>query len=60
MKPAPFTLQHYQDLLTRLVATHDNLAAAESAGDRAAAEKLRDGLRRLMERAREITRDGGA
>jgi hypothetical protein len=57
---APITIEQYQDLLIRLVATHDNLVAAESAGDRAVAEKLRTGLHRLMERAREVTRDGGA
>jgi hypothetical protein len=60
MRHAPVTIDQYQDLLTRLVATHDNLADAEAAGDRAAAEKLRAGLRRLVELAREVTRDGGA
>jgi len=60
MRYAPVTIEQYQDLLTRLVATHENLAAAEASGDRAAAEKLRAGLQRLMERAREVTQDGGA
>lgn len=60
MRNAPITIEQYQDLLLRLVATHDNLVAAEAAGDPAAAEKLRAGLRRLMERAREVTRDAGA
>jgi hypothetical protein len=60
MRRDPVTIEQYQDLLTRLVATHDNLAAAETSGDGAAAEKLRAGLRRLMERAREVTREGGA
>lgn len=53
---APLTIQHYKDLLTRLVATYDNLAAAERAGDDAAAEKLRAGFRHLMERVRDATR----
>ena len=53
---APLTIQHYKDLLTRLVATYDNLAAAERAGDNAAAEKLRAGFRQLMERVRDATR----
>jgi hypothetical protein len=60
MRQAPVTIEQYQDLLTRLVATHDNLAAAEASGDGAAADKLRAGLRRLMERAREVARDGAA
>lgn len=51
--PAPLTIQHYKDLLTRLVATWDNLLAAERAGDGPAAEQLRAGLRRLLERARD-------
>ncbi len=49
----PLTIHHYKDLLARLVATWDNLAAAERAGDHAAAEKLRTGFRQLMERVRE-------
>ena len=53
---APLTIQHYKDLLTRLVATYDNLAAAERAGDDDAADKLRAGFRHLMERARDATR----
>ncbi len=56
MSSSPLSIQNYKDLLTRLVATWDNLSAAESAGDRAAAEKLRAGLRQLMERARDATR----
>ncbi len=60
MRHAPVTIDLYQDLLMRLVATHDNLAHAEAAGDRAGADKLRKGLRRLIELAREVTRDGGA
>jgi hypothetical protein len=54
----PLTIQHYKDLLTRLVATYDNLAMNERAGDVAAAEKLRAGFRQLMERARDATREG--
>ncbi len=54
--PEPLSIQHYKDLLVRLVATYDNLSAAESAGDRAAAEKLRAGFRKLIERARDATR----
>ncbi len=53
---APLTIQHYKDLLARLVATWDNLAATERTGDDAAAEKLRAGFRKLMERAREAAR----
>lgn len=53
----PVTLEQYRDLLERMVATWDNLVAAEGAGDRAAADKLRAGLRRIMERAREVTRE---
>jgi hypothetical protein len=53
---APLTIQHYKDLLTRLVATYDNIALNERAGDVASAEKLRAGFRQLMERAREATR----
>jgi hypothetical protein len=52
----PLTIQHYKDLLARIVATHDNLVAAEQSGDRAGAEKLRAGLRQLVERARDATR----
>lgn len=53
----PLTIPHYKDLLARLVATSDNLAAAEDAGDHASATKLRAGLRRLIERARDAARD---
>lgn len=53
----PLTIAQYKDLLTRIVATWDNLAAAEAAGDAANAEKLRSGLRRLVERAREAGAD---
>ncbi|HEX9305944.1 MAG TPA: hypothetical protein VF894_00545 [Anaeromyxobacter sp.] len=53
---SPLTIQHYKDLLARLVATHDNLTATERAGDQAAAEKLRAGFRQLIERARDATR----
>jgi hypothetical protein len=59
MRPAPITIEQYRDLLLRLVATHDNLAHAEASGDRDGAEKLRAGLRRLVERAREVTGDSG-
>lgn len=51
--PAPLTIQHYKDLLTRLVGTWENLQTAERAGDAAAVEKLRAGLRQLVERARD-------
>ncbi len=57
MTPPPLTIEQYRDLLLRLVATWDNLVAAEGASDRAAAEKLRTGLRRIMERAREAARE---
>ncbi len=56
VKSAPLTISDYKDLLTRMVAIYDNLAAAEAARDDAAIEKLRAGLSRLMERAREATR----
>jgi hypothetical protein len=55
MAVTPMTIPQYKDLLTRIVATYDNLAAAEAAGDGPAAEKLRAGFRRLLERAREAT-----
>ncbi|HEX9050920.1 MAG TPA: hypothetical protein VF841_10345 [Anaeromyxobacter sp.] len=51
------TIPQYKDLLTRLVATYDNLVAAEAARDTANAEKLRSGFRRLLERAREAGAD---
>lgn len=57
MTPRLLDVQQYRDLLERLVATWDNLLAAEGAGDRAAADRLRSGLRQLMERARDATRD---
>jgi len=57
MTRIPMTIPQYKDLLTRIVATYDNLAAAETAGDGAAVEKLRTGFRRLLERAREATGD---
>ncbi len=53
----PLTIPQYKDLLTRLVATYDNLVAAEAAGDAASLEKLRSGFRRLLERAREAGAD---
>jgi hypothetical protein len=53
----PFSIPQYKDLLTRLVATYDNLVAAETAGDAANLEKLRSGFRRLLERAREAGAD---
>jgi ElaB/YqjD/DUF883 family membrane-anchored ribosome-binding protein len=56
MTPPVLTIQQYKDLLERMVATWDNLLAAEGTGDRASVEKLRSGLRRIMERAREATR----
>ena len=43
MTRIPLTIPQYKDLLTRIVATCDNLAAAEAAGDAAAVEKLRAG-----------------
>jgi hypothetical protein len=57
MAEAPMTIPQYKDLLTRLVATYDNLVAAEAAGDAANADKLRRGLRRLLDRAREAGAD---
>ena len=57
MSSGPLTIPHYKDLLTRLVATHDNLAHADRAGDHAATEKLRAGFCQLIERARDATRD---
>lgn len=56
LNSAPLTIPHYKDLLTRLVATYDNLADADRAGDHAATEKLRTGLGQLIERARDATR----
>ncbi len=53
----PLTIPQDKDLLTRLVATFDNLVAAEAAGDAANLEKLRSGFRRLLERAREAGAD---
>ncbi len=53
----PLTIPQYKDLLTRIVATYENLVAAESAGDAANLEKLRVGFRRLLERAREAGAD---
>ena len=57
MTRIPLTIPQYKDLLTRIVATYDNLAAAEAAGNGATVEKLRAGFRRLLERAREATGD---
>lgn len=57
MARTPMTIPQYKDLLTRLVATHENLTAAEAAGDAANVEKLRAGFRRLLERAREAGAD---
>lgn len=57
MTRIPLTIPQYKDLLTRIVATCDNLAAAEAAGDAASVEKLRAGFRRLLERAREAGAD---
>lgn len=51
------TISQYKDLLTRIVATYDNLAAAEKSGDAPNAEKLRGGFRRLLESAREAGTD---
>ncbi len=53
----PLTIPQYKDLLTRLVATYDNLVAAEAKGDADGVEKLRGGFRRLLERAREAGAD---
>ncbi len=53
--PGPLTIQHYKDLLARLVATYDNLAATTV--DDASAAKLRAGLRQLIERARDAARE---
>jgi hypothetical protein len=53
----PLTIPQYKDLLTRLVATYDNLVAAEAARDAANLEKLRSGFQRLLERAREAGAD---
>ncbi len=55
MTSNPLTIEQYKDLLARMVATYDNLVAAEKGGDRALVEKLRTGLGRIMERAREAT-----
>lgn len=57
MTRTPLTIPQYKDLLTRIVATYDNLVAAEAAGDGANVEKLRAGFRRLLERAREAGAD---
>lgn len=57
MTRTPLTIPQYKDLLTRIVATFDNLVAAEAAGDAANVEKLRGGFRRLLERAREAGAD---
>jgi hypothetical protein len=57
MTRIPMTIPQYKDLLTRIVATWDNLAAAEKTGDAPNAEKLRGGLLRLLERAREAGAD---
>jgi hypothetical protein len=57
MTRTPLTIPQYKDLLTRIVATHENLVAAEAAGDAANVEKLRSGFRRLLERAREAGAD---
>jgi hypothetical protein len=51
------TIPQYKDLLMRLVATWENLVAAEAAGDAPNVEKLRGGFRRLLERAREAGAD---
>jgi hypothetical protein len=51
------TIPQYKDLLMRLVATWENLVAAETAGDAANVEKLRGGFRRLVDRAREAGDD---
>lgn len=53
----PLSIPQYKDLLTRIVATYDNLTAAEAAGDASNVDKLRSGLRRLLERAREAGAD---
>ena len=53
----PLTIPQYKDLLTRLVATYDNLVAAEAKGDATNVEKLRGGFHRLLERAREAGAD---
>ncbi len=57
MTRTPLTIPQYKDLLTRLVATYDNLVAAEASGDAANLVKLRAGLKRLLERAREAGAD---
>ncbi len=57
MTRIPLTIPQYKDLLTRLVATYDNLVAAEASGDAANLVKLRAGLKRLLERAREAGAD---
>jgi hypothetical protein len=57
MTRIPMTIPQYKDLLTRLVATYDNLVAAERAGDSANVDKLRGGFQRLLERAREAGAD---
>jgi hypothetical protein len=57
MTRIPMTIPQYKDLLTRLVATYENLVAAEKAGDAASVDKLRSGFQRLLERAREAGAD---
>ncbi len=57
MTRTPLSIPQYKDLLMRLVATWENLVAAEAAGDAANVEKLRSGFRRLLERAREAGAD---
>ncbi len=57
MTRTPMTIPQYKDLLMRLVATWENLVAAEAAGDAANVEKLRGGFRRLLDRAREAGAD---
>ena len=57
MTRTPLSIPQYKDLLTRIVATYDNLVAAEVAGDATTVEKLRGGFRRLLERAREAGAD---
>lgn len=57
MSRTPLTIPQYKDLLNRIVATWDNLLAAEAKGDLGNAEKLRAGFRRLLERAREAGAD---
>ncbi len=57
MTRTPMTIPQSKDLLMRLVATWENLVAAEAAGDAPNVEKLRGGFRRLLDRAREAGAD---